>query len=138
MSVIDRLVEAISHKDINAYGSFYASEAVMHEPLLPEPARGKSEIMEGEAALFRAFSDIKITVTNQLGSERVMLAEIVLSATNDGPLDVGAGEVPATSRRVEVPMVWALDLNEEGLVVEERDYFDTARIMQQLGMNEQA
>jgi steroid delta-isomerase-like uncharacterized protein len=136
MSVIERLVEAISNKDIDAYGSLYSNEAVMYEPLLPEPARGKSAIIEGEAALFRAFSDITINVKNQLGSGRVMMAEVVLSATNDGPLDVGTGEVPATGRRIEVPMVWALDLNEEGLVVQERDYFDTARIIQQLGLDE--
>jgi steroid delta-isomerase-like uncharacterized protein len=138
MSVVDRLVKAISRKDIDAYASLYANEAVMYEPLLPEPARGKREIMEAEAALFRAFSDIEISVNNKLGSGRVMMAEVVLSATNDGPLDVGAGEVPATGRRIEIPMVWAFDLNEEGLVVEERDYFDPARIVQQLGLNEQA
>jgi hypothetical protein len=115
--VVDRLVEAISRKDIDAYGSLYASEAVMYEPLLPEPARGKREIMESEAALFRAFSEIEISVNNEFGSGRVMMAEVVLSATNDGPLDVGAGEVPATGRRIEIPMVWAFDLNEEELVV---------------------
>ncbi len=136
MSIVDRLVEAITQKDINAYGSLYANEAVMYEPLLSEPARGKREIMESEAALFRAFSEIEIIVNNELGSGRVMMAEVVLSAMNDGPLDVGAGEVPATGRRIEIPMVWVFDLNEEELVVEERDYFDTARIMQQLGLGE--
>ena len=52
MSVVDRLVKAISRKDIDAYASLYANEAVMYEPLLPEPARGKREIMEAEAGSY--------------------------------------------------------------------------------------
>jgi steroid delta-isomerase-like uncharacterized protein len=136
MSVVERMVEAITNEDIDAYGRLYANEAVMYEPLLPEPARGKAEIMRGEAALFTAFSDVTIAVTNQLSSGRVVIAEVVLRAINDGPLDLGAGEVPPTGRRIEIPMAWAFDLNNEGLVVEERDYFDTAQIMEQLGMGE--
>jgi steroid delta-isomerase-like uncharacterized protein len=136
MSVVERMVEAITNEDIDAYGRLYANEAVMYEPLLSEPARGKREIMQGEAALFAAFSDVTIEVTNHLSSGRVVMAEVVLSATNDGPLDLGGGEVPPTGRRIEIPMAWAFDLNNEGLIVEERDYFDTAHIMEQLGMGE--
>jgi predicted ester cyclase len=134
MSVVDAMVEAITNEDIDMYGRLYADDAVMFEPLLPEPARGRTEIMRGEAALFAAFSDVTIEVTNQLSSGPVVMAEVVLSATNDGPLDLGAGEVPPTGRRIEIPMAWAFDLNNEGLVVEERDYFDTGQIMEQLGM----
>jgi hypothetical protein len=44
------------------------------------------------------------------------MAEVVLRATNDGPLDLGIGGVPPTGRRIEVPMAWAFDLNNEGLI----------------------
>jgi steroid delta-isomerase-like uncharacterized protein len=137
MSVIERLVDAIRNEDIDAFGMLYANDAVMFEPLLPRPARGKSEIMEGEAALFRAFSDISLEVKNAIRSGELEIAEVVLSATNDGPLDLGVREVPPTGRRIEVPMVWSLDLNEEGLVTEERDYFDTARVIEQLGLDQE-
>lgn len=46
MSVVERMVEAITNEDIDVYGRLYANEAVMYEPLLSEPARGKSEIMQ--------------------------------------------------------------------------------------------
>ena len=134
MSVVESLVEAITNEDIDAFGSLYAEDAVLYEPLLPEPARGRNQIVEGESALFRAFSDISIAVRKAIESGALAIAEVVLNATNDGPLDVGAGEVPPTGRRIEVPMVWSLDLDGDGLVAEERDYFDTARIMQQLGL----
>ncbi|MDQ3986003.1 MAG: ester cyclase [Actinomycetota bacterium] len=136
MSVVERLIEAITSEDIDAFGKLYAIDAVMYEPLLPEPARGKTEIVQGEAALFDAFSDVTIDIKNQLASGPAVMAEVVLSATNDGPLDLGTGQVPPTGRRIEVPMAWAIDLNEGGLIVEERDYFDTGQILQQLGLDE--
>jgi hypothetical protein len=120
MSIVERLVEAIRNEDIDSFGSIYSVTAVMYEPLLPEPARGRSQIMEGEAALFHAFSDISIVVRNVFESGTVVIAEVILSATNDGPLDLGAGEAQATGRRIEVPMIWSLDLNEGGLVVAEQ------------------
>jgi predicted ester cyclase len=54
---------------------------------------------------------------------------------NDGPLDLGNGErLPATGRRVEIPTAWFFELNEQGKIVSERDYFDTAVILRQLGV----
>ena len=135
-SLVERLIAAITNKDVEAFGSLFAIDAVMYEPLLAEPARGKSAIVEGEASLFRAFSDISITVRNELTSDSTVMVEVVLSATNDGPMDLGTGDVPPTGRRVDVPMVWALDLNEQGLIIEERDYFDTSLIMAQLQLSE--
>jgi limonene-1,2-epoxide hydrolase len=31
-------------------------------------------------------------------------------------------------------MVWVFDLDEDGLIVEERDYFDTVGLQRQLGL----
>jgi SnoaL-like protein len=137
MSVIERLVEAIRNDDIGAFGRLYTNDAVMFEPLLPAPARGRIEIMKGEAALFRAFSDISIEVKNAIEAGGLEIAEVVLSASNDGPLDLGVGEVLPTGHRIHVPMVWSLDLNEDELVIEERDYFDTAQVIEQLGLDQE-
>jgi predicted ester cyclase len=58
-----------------------------------------------------------------------------MRAVNDGPLDLGSGEpLPATGRRIELPTAWFLQLNEEGKIVSEHDYFDTALILRQLGV----
>jgi len=138
MSIVDRLVAAVSGEDIDAFGALYADDAVLIEPLYPEPVRGKEAIMEGEKGLLRAFSEVSIDVRNEVSFGRGIIAELVLSATNDGPLDLGEGDVPATGRRVQIPMVWVLEVNDEGLVKEERDYFDTALIMRQLGLDEGA
>ncbi|MDX1509843.1 MAG: nuclear transport factor 2 family protein [Nitriliruptorales bacterium] len=130
------LVEAVENEDPEAFGALYAEDAVMHEPMFPEPARGRDEIVAGEQALFDAFGDISIKIRTVLSEPRRVMVESLLSATNDGALDLGFDEpLPATGRRIEVPMAWAIDLDDEGLIREERDYFDTALIMTQLGLD---
>ena len=134
MDIVEKFVDVITRKDIEGFGSMYTEDAVIHEPLTGM-ARGRAEITAGEQMLFTAFSDVTIDVRNRFESGNTTVAEVVLKATNDGPLDLGAGEV-VTNRSIEVPMVWVIETNDQGLVTEERDYFDTGLIMQQLGFGE--
>lgn len=135
--LVERLVTAIRDEDLDAFGGLYRGDAVMHEPMLGEPARGREQIVAGEAVLFDAFSDVSVDVHWTFASAGRVVAEVTMAATNDGPLDLGMGEpLPATGRRIDVPMVWVLEVGDDGLIVEERDYFDTAVIMRQLGLDE--
>ncbi len=70
-----------------------------------------------------------------IADDRGCALEVVLSATNTGPLDLG-GEVPlpATGRRIELPATWWYEIGADGLVIQERDYFDTGLLMAQLGV----
>ncbi len=64
-----------------------------------------------------------------------VVAEVVLRATNTGSIDLGDGEPMAPSgRRIEISAVWIFDFGADGLVRSERDYFDTAELMAQLGI----
>ncbi|MFC6287449.1 nuclear transport factor 2 family protein [Nocardioides sp. GCM10027113] len=134
-AVLADLVHAIQEQDLEAFGRLFADAAVMHEPMRPEPARGRTAIIAGESALLAAFGDIEVRVRNVVSTIDQVLAEVVMTAVNDGPLDLGQGTVEATGRRIEVPMVWALDIDPgTGQIVEERDYFDPGLIMRQLGL----
>ncbi len=132
---VQRLIDAISSRDAPAFAACYAEEAVLVEPLFPEPHRGRDQIAAGEQFLFDAFSDVRpevITVVSD-GSSRAV--ELVMHATNTGPINLGEGNsIPPTGRRIELPMAWLLDLDEQGLIVSERDYFDTATLLRQLGL----
>jgi steroid delta-isomerase-like uncharacterized protein len=132
---VDEFVAAIRSEDPDRYASLYAEEAVMIEPLLGEPVHGKEAIRAGEAALFDAFGAVEPDVRSIISAVRTIAVEVVMRAVNDGPLDLGSGEpLPATGRRIELPTAWFLQLNEEGKIVSEHDYFDTALILRQLGV----
>jgi limonene-1,2-epoxide hydrolase len=48
-----------------------------------------------------------------------------------GTLDLEGKALAATDRTIEVHEVWVFDLDPNGLIVEERDYFDTAALLAQ-------
>lgn len=134
-SFVDEFVAAIRSEDADRYASLYAEDTVMIEPLLGEPLRGQDAIRTGEAALFDAFGEVDPDVTSIVSDGRRIAVEVVMRAVNDGPLALGNGEpLPATGRRVEIPTGWFFELNEQGKIVSERDYFDTAVILRQLGV----
>ncbi len=135
--IFKSFIEAIEARDAEAYAALYEQDAVMTEPLFGEPIRGRDAIAQSESALFDAFTDIEIRVLALFAEEGRAAAELSLAATNTGPIDLGAGEpLPATGRRVEVPMGIFIEAGANGLIAAERDYFDTASIMRQLGILE--
>lgn len=137
--LIDRYVSAIERRDLDAYAALFAEDAVGYHPLSPEPVRGREAIRASEAELFGAFSDIRIDVRTVLAAERTVAIEVVLSARNTGPLDLGDEQpLPATNRTINLPAVWICVLGEDGLIHETRDYLDAASFMAQLGVGEEA
>ncbi len=72
-----------------------------------------------------------------LSGDSTIIVELILTATNSGSIELGSDqEMPATGRQTEVPSVWVLEVDEVGLITEERDYFDTAVFFRQLGLQE--
>jgi hypothetical protein len=68
---------------------------------------------------------------------RSAAAEVVLRATNIGPMELEPGEsIPPTGRRIAVSAAWFFGFDKAGLVIAERDYFDTAELLSQLGLND--
>jgi hypothetical protein len=60
------------------------------ETLSPKPVAGKAAIVASEQALFDAFSEIEVEVLGVIAQGDDIALEVVLRATNTGPLDVGA------------------------------------------------
>ncbi len=48
------------------------------------------------------------------------------------------GEVPATGKRMDLGIAFVGRINAENLIVEERRYYDTGTLMQQLGLAPEA
>lgn len=133
---VQRAIDAIRRRDADAYAEVFAENATLQSPLSPAPLEGRAAIRESEQGLFDAFSDVEVEVVRLLSNERNAAAEVVLRATNTGPIHLGSGEpIPATGRRVELPSVWLFDFDSDGRITAERDYFDTAAFMALLGLD---
>jgi steroid delta-isomerase-like uncharacterized protein len=133
--VVRQYVDAINQKDPSGWAALFATNAVLHDPFLPEPTRGRDAIQSMIEGILRAFPDM---AWKQLGDPidaggRVAFV-VSVEGTNDGPLAMPAGEVPPTGKSVafESAVLWTID--SDGLIAEERSYFDATGVAAQLGL----
>ena len=81
----------------------------------------------------KTFPDITFKPANILSKGDILAFEVTLAGTNKGPLQTPHGEVPPTNKRIEFQGVGYWRVNTQGLIAEERRYYDTATIGKQLG-----
>jgi steroid delta-isomerase-like uncharacterized protein len=132
-NVVERMADAVRQRDAEAMAALYAQDAIVHHPLYPEPARGREAIRASQEPVFSGIRDVEVEVRSIFTGENACAAEVTIRARHTGTLDVEGKALPATGRTIEVGEVWVFDLDADGLIVEERDYFDTGALLGQLG-----
>lgn len=134
-AIVEHIIDAIRRGDANSYVEFFTHDAVFENPLAPEASRGRDAIRDSEQALFDSFSDVQIDIRSLTVDAPRVVAEVILRATNTGAIDIGQAEpVPPTGRRIEISAAWVFEFAPNGRVAAERDYFDSALLIEQLGI----
>lgn len=126
--------DAFNRQDIDGYLALYADDAVLYDPLSPEPSRGKEAIRSAVEALWEMFPDAHIETLRLVVAGVTAAGEIANSGTNRGSLKSPTGTLPATNRHGEFRAAFFARLNSEGRVIEGRRYWDTTGFMKQLGI----
>ena len=130
--------DAYNRHDARAVAAHYAQDCVAYDPILLEPLKGRAAIEKDAADFFRTFPDLRVEVINIFEKGDRAAGEITMTGTNNGPLVTPTGEVPATGKRIDMRGALVGRINGENLIVEERRYYDTGTLMQQLGLAPQA
>ena len=132
--VADNVMKTVNSGDAAAIARLYTEDAIMIMPGEPEPIQGRKAIEENQAAFFRAMPDFKVEFTLILISGNHIVFEGISRGTHTGPLASPEGEIPPTGSSVEIKFVFIAKVTQEGLIEEDRTYFDTAEYMRQLGL----
>lgn len=127
-----RAAEAFNAHDPKAFAATYAEDAVVHDPLYPQPLKGRDAIEQDVVELLRAFPDARFTLGPALQDGETVAAEYNLRGTHQGPLASPNGEIPATGKSLDSNGAVFSKFNAEGEVVEERRYYDVAGLFAQL------
>lgn len=135
MATHKRSVEVFNNRDAEAVAAVYAADAVVYDPLCPEPLRDRDAIGQDYAALFSSFPDIRTTILNVFVDGEAIAYEMRLSGTNQGPVITPTGKVPATHRRVVWPVAVFAEADAATLYREVRRYYDVTSLMEQLGLD---
>ena len=128
----EKLQQAFTSGDPAAIAALYAEDAVLSEN--SEVSRGREAIQASYAALLRAFPDACPDFWNIMTCGDTFIYEGIQRPTHSGPLATPEGEIAPTGRKIELKFAFFAKMNAEGLIQEDRSYYDTAQMMQQLGL----
>ena len=114
---------------------FYSEDAVIRDPQYDDPLRGRAAVENDFAAFLAAFPDLRAEVTCSVVSGSTVAAEMTLAGTHTGQLTLPSGEVPPTGRSVRFEMSFFDRIDDQGLIVNERRYYDVLDQLEQLGLS---
>lgn len=123
---------AWSSGDPEQVAALYAEDAVFEEVVLGGAVTtGRDELRAYADAVYAAFPDFTATPVSGFASGNQAVLEWILSGTYTGqfgPLP------PGTGQEVEVRVATVLDLTDDGLIQHDREYWDFATLLTQLGV----
>lgn len=129
---VSRYAEGVTKADLRGLMSCYAGGAVLYDA--GNEFRGISAIQDLMQGYIRAFPDMVAKAERYFWAGDYGFVEWHFSGTHKGPMETPQGTVPATNKRVDFNAVAVLTFDSKGCIVEERDYYDSLALMQQLGL----
>lgn len=105
-----------------------AADFVRHDPGLPFEVRGPQGVAQLHDALMPAFPDMRLPLEDFVAENGKVLVRLTIHATHTGPL----GDLPATGRRIEVPVLDLFHIR-DGMLVEHWALLDNLGMLRQLG-----
>jgi steroid delta-isomerase-like uncharacterized protein len=134
--VVDRFQDAMFVKhDPRAAAQVYAEDAVLTDPTTAGQIKGRKAIEGNLANILRGFPDMSCETRNVFASDGWFAAEFTVRGTHRGPLEVAPGQViPPTGKPAEMMVCWIGRLDAKGEVAQDTTYYDSASLLQQLGL----
>ncbi|WP_173923185.1 ester cyclase [Agromyces sp. Marseille-P2726] len=127
-------VDAFNRGDTASFAALYAENAIVHDPQYPKPLSGRAAVEQDVADVLRAMPDARFTLGEVMQDGGTVAVEYGLSGTHLGPLSLPDGEVAPTGRTLDIPGAVFSTLDDDGLVIDERRYYDVASMIAQLGL----
>ncbi len=131
----ERAFEAYNSGDIDAFVSFYADDAVVNYPGVPEGTiRGRDAIRQNWAGQWASFPDSHITSELLVVEGDTVAVEFTYTGTSQGPVPMPDGTtLPATGRHIEMKGMQLLDFR-DGKVVRHDLFLDSGVMLAQMGL----
>ncbi len=133
-TVQQKWIDAFSKRDVKAYSAIYAQDAVIHDPMYPQPLKTRAEIEKDFMDFVKAFPDITVKFNHAFEKDQWAALDWQMAGTHKGPLTGPQGTIAATNKRIDFRGALIYKINPTGLVTEQFLYYDTAALSKQLGI----
>lgn len=124
-------IRSVNTHDAAAVAGWFSEDGVQRVVSMGIEAHGRDAIRDNMAALFAGFPDVHLEVHDAFSEADRMCVQLTMRGTHDGEYF----GIPATGRRIEVPMCLVFTFDADGLAKEEVVYSDALGFMQQLGVS---
>ena len=127
-AIAARGFEVYSTGNYDIIDEVMSSDFVGYDPALPEPMRGPEGVKAQAAGYRAAFSDLRLTVDQQIAEGEHVVTRWTARGTHDGELF----GIPPTGKSVETTGI-SIARIVDGKVVEDRTEWNAFGLMQQVG-----
>jgi hypothetical protein len=125
--------EFLTNGDAKATAALYAENATIWDNANLKLERGRDAVERAHTEILTAFPNLSGEIANVVGGLTDAFAvELTCRGSHTGPLKTPEGEIPATGKRFEINVLMYGRVNEQGLCVEDRTYFNLADLQKQL------
>lgn len=134
LRVISDMEEGYNRGDISRFLSAFAPEAVVYDPSLPEPIRGRAAIQDWFVKGHSIFPDIKLERVRAFADGEFASVEYVETGTHKGPFPGPGGSMVSPTGKAYRHREGSVFRVVGGKIVEWRLYWDVLGVMAQLGL----
>lgn len=129
--LLNRFLEAWSARDAGAVAECFTPDGVRHQLALPEARlAGRDAVREGVGLILNAVPDARLDPVASYDTTDGAVLEWLFAGTLENDLP----GLPANGAPVHLPGVSVCRLDENGLIEEERVYWDGATLMAVAGL----
>ena len=128
VGVLDRRADAWRRLDAETLVADYAEDAVVESPLAAGTTQGRDQIRQVFQTYFVAFPDLVMDVEEVLVDDQRAAVMATFTGTDRG----GFMGMPATGRRVTIPVVFLYEFK-DGKIVRDRRVYDFTGMLVQVG-----
>ncbi|MEP6563123.1 MAG: ester cyclase [Nakamurella sp.] len=129
LEAIALVVPGWNQRDVAAIMQHYDDEIIWRNVAMGQTYRGKTEVGEYLADLFRGVPDLQMNITMRMPRGEFVAEEYTIRGTHLGTLF----GIPATGRKLEIKMVSFVQMR-DGKFKEDHFYYDATSIMVQMGL----
>jgi len=130
VAMVEEHIRLENRHDLEGVLRTFGPNAGYEDEAWGEVYRGPGGVRQFYSQLMQALPDLEIEVKRQHVTDDAVLVEVIIRGTQLG----GWRGLPATGRRIEVPLCGVYTFDEDDRLAGERIYYDRSTVLRQLGV----
>jgi len=125
-------VQAFNERDWNRFRALLAPNSVYDEVGTGRKMTGRDEVTTAARGWTEAFSDLRGEIETTIAGKDTVVLQLKFTGIHDGPLPGPDGPIDPTRKKATTRCCQVLRMS-DGLVIENRNYFDMLGLLQAIG-----